>query len=71
MKSESRPSHVGMPTDMSSGQAELAPADDNPAEADRRWRQFTTPSALLIEIPLALAVIAAALLATLPGLAWD
>jgi hypothetical protein len=60
-----------MPTDMSPLQAELEPADHNAAEADRRWRQFTTPSALLIEIPLALAVIAAALLATLPGLAWD
>jgi hypothetical protein len=39
--------------------------------ADPRWRQFTTPSALLIEIPFAVALIAAALLATLPILAWD
>jgi hypothetical protein len=60
-----------MPPEASPLQPELAPEGDGLAEADRRWRQFTSPSALLVEIPLALAVIAAALLATLPSLAWD
>lgn len=71
-----------MKTESHLSQADRAPQlvlpDTGPAQAattptagDRRWRQFTTVSALLIEIPLALALIAAALLATLPGLAWD
>jgi hypothetical protein len=56
---------------LSSADAELGPAADDLSAADPRWRQFTTPSALLIEIPFAVALIAAALLATLPILAWD
>jgi hypothetical protein len=56
-----------MPTESSSLQADFGPAGSRSTDADRRWRRFITPSALLIEIPVASALIAAALLATLPG----
>jgi hypothetical protein len=56
---------------VSSADVEQGSATNDLSAADPRWRQFTTPSALLIEIPFAVALIAAALLATLPILAWD
>jgi hypothetical protein len=71
MKTEPRLTHAGNAPELSSLNAELEPAGEISSVSERRWRQFTTVSALLIEIPLALALIAAALLATLPSLVWD
>jgi hypothetical protein len=55
-----------------------APAVQTPRSAQegdtgprQRWQTLTSRQALLIEIPLALALLAAGLLAALPNAAWD
>ncbi len=69
MKTDSHLSPANSASQVQSRQTDPAQADV--AVRHRRWRQLTSVAALLVEIPLALALIAAALLATLPGMARD